>query len=195
LSKPFIHAKSSARRFGGKPEDYMDIHEYFDATKSALADVRHRAILHSTYGIYIVQDVFGQTRVNSEGKTYSVRDIGEQHVMEDLGFIPTLDKWFEGLEIKPWMTGKREVKQTTVIPFDAVPEAPSAPEAPSVMPAPAINADALKKLIESIPTVIPRPDPNPNDWRVHPLGWPAPATPQTSTPEKHPDFYKTITLD
>lgn len=108
MSKPYIHAKSSARRFGGAPEDYMDIHELMDESKSAMADVRHRAVFHSAYGIYIVQKIFGQTRVNSEGKTYSVRDIAEQHIMEDLGFIPTLEKWMSGAPIEPWMMGRRE---------------------------------------------------------------------------------------
>lgn len=103
--KPYIHAQISARRFGGKPEDYITIHEWFDKTKMAIPDVRHRAILHSSVGIYICQDVFGQTFVNSAGKTISTRDIGEQHVIDDMGEIPTLDKWFRTMQIEDWMTG------------------------------------------------------------------------------------------
>lgn len=115
MSKPYIHAKSSARRFGGTPEDYMDIHELMDHSKSSMADVRHRAIFHSTYGIYIVQEIFGQTRVNTEGKTYSVRDIAEQHVQEDLGFIPSMEQWFGNMPIQDWMMGKRNVGATKTI--------------------------------------------------------------------------------
>lgn len=76
-----------------------------DATKSALADVRHRAILHSSYGCYIVADVFGHHFINSDGKEVSTRDIAEQHIIEDLGFIPTLDKWFENMPVEQWMGG------------------------------------------------------------------------------------------
>lgn len=120
MSKPYIHARSSARRFGGVPEDYMKIHELMDHSKSALADVRHRALFHSAYGIYIVQEIFGQTATNSDGKVYSVRDIAEQHVMEDLGFIPTLEQWMSGAPIEPWMMGKKTVKETRHISFPTI---------------------------------------------------------------------------
>lgn len=130
MSKPYIHAKSSARRFGGTPEDYLDIHEMFDSSKSALADVRHRAVFHSAFGIFVIEKIFGSTRVNSEGKTYSVRDIGEQHVMEDLGQIPSLEQWMKGAPIEPWMMGKKEVKETTHIPFDI----PAHPTPPNQLP-------------------------------------------------------------
>jgi len=122
MSKPYIHAKSSAKRFGGVPEDYLDIHEMFDNSKSAVADVRHRVIFHSAYGIFIIEKIFGSTRVNSAGKTYSVRDIGEQHVMEDLGTIPTLEHWIKDMHIEPWMMGKKEVKNTVTIPFENLPK-------------------------------------------------------------------------
>lgn len=117
MSKPYIHAKSSARRYGGKPEDYIDIHEFFDSSKAALADVRHRAVLHSAFGIFLVEKFFGSTRTNSDNKVYSVRDIGEQHVMEDLGTIPTLEQWLTELPIEPWMMGKQKVKDTVNIPY------------------------------------------------------------------------------
>lgn len=122
MSKPYIHAMSSARRFGGEPEDYLPIHSLMDDSKSALADVRHRAVFHSAYGIFLVEKIFGPTRVNSAGKTYSVRDIAEQHVMEDLGFIPTLEQWMSGAPIEPWMMGKRTPKTTTHIPFEKKPD-------------------------------------------------------------------------
>lgn len=103
--KPFIHAKISARRFGGEPQDYMQIHEWFDHTKSVMADVRHRALLHNAFGIYLCEQVFGSTFVNSAGKTISTRDIGEQHVIDDMGEIPSMEKWFGSMPISDWMTG------------------------------------------------------------------------------------------
>jgi len=39
----YYHALSSVKRFGGKPEDYLPIHEFFDESKSHFADFRHRA--------------------------------------------------------------------------------------------------------------------------------------------------------
>lgn len=52
--------------------------------------MRHRIILHNSFGIYLAEQLFGVILVNSDGKTVSVRDIGEDHVLEDLGTIPTL---------------------------------------------------------------------------------------------------------
>jgi hypothetical protein len=48
--KPLKHAVSSAKRFGGKPEDYQAIHDFFDMGKAAHPDVRHRALLHHSMG-------------------------------------------------------------------------------------------------------------------------------------------------
>ena len=114
--KPYLHAKISAKIHGGKPEDYQDIHDFIDSSKIAVPDVRHRAILHSAWGCFLVERIFGITRANSEGKQYSPRDIAEEHVQQDLGFIPTLEDWLKEMPIKPWMGGT--VKRTKVIDFD-----------------------------------------------------------------------------
>lgn len=103
--KPMIHAKASAKRYGGKPEDYLKIHDLMDSSKAAVADVRHRCVFHSALGAYIVEQVFGHTMVNSDGKEFSVRDVAEDHIIEDLGFIPSLEKWLSGMPIEQWMGG------------------------------------------------------------------------------------------
>lgn len=111
--KPYIHAKSSAKKYGGKPEDYIDIHQFMDSTKSALPDVRHRAILHSAFGCFIVEEVFGKVAVNSDGRQYSPRDVAEDHCLEDLGTIPTVEQWFAGMPIEQWMGGpSRKTRRT-----------------------------------------------------------------------------------
>ena len=103
--KPYIHAKSSCKKYGGHPEDYLDIHQFIDSTKASVPDVRHRAILHSSFGCFLVEQIFGVIRVNSIGKEYSPRDIAEDHCIEDLGFIPSLDKWLGNMTIQSWMGG------------------------------------------------------------------------------------------
>ena len=81
--------KSSASRFGGVASDYHALHEWFDQVKAHLPDVRHRAVLHSSFGIYLVQQVFGELIVRkSDGKEILTCILSEQHVLEDLGFIP-----------------------------------------------------------------------------------------------------------
>ena len=115
--KPFIHAKSSAAKYGGKPEDYLPVHDLMDSSKAALPDVRHRALFHSSFGIFMVEKMLGTTLTNSDGKQISVRDIAEQHVMEDLGFIPTVETWFRNMRIEPWMNGKRTTGTVQHIPM------------------------------------------------------------------------------
>lgn len=103
--KPIVHARLSAKKFGGLPEDYLKIHDWMDSTKACLPDIRHRAILHSSFGCFVAEQVFGTTITNSENKAVCVRDIAEQHVIEDIGFIPTIERWLAKLPLEPWMAG------------------------------------------------------------------------------------------
>ncbi|MEL6182439.1 MAG: hypothetical protein AAFS10_26015 [Myxococcota bacterium] len=109
MAKPWIHAKSTARRYGGKPEDYIEIHEFLDSSKSTISDHRHRALTHNTWFIYFVPErVFGRTIVNSAGREVSVRSICEQHVEEDFGgFIPTAQDWIQAMDYQKWMSNGR----------------------------------------------------------------------------------------
>jgi hypothetical protein len=108
MSKALVHARSSAKRWGGQPEDYLAIHEKIDSTKSAHAEVTHRCVFHSAFGIYVIEDIFGRTLINSEGREVFVRDVAEQHVLEDLGFIPSLSDWLKEMPSQPWMAGQRK---------------------------------------------------------------------------------------
>lgn len=45
-------------------------------------------ILHNALGIFICEQVFGTYFTNSDGKIVQVRDVAEQHVLDDLGTIP-----------------------------------------------------------------------------------------------------------
>lgn len=101
--KPFLHARSSVRKFGGQPSDYIAIHEKMDSSKSAHATMKHRLVFHSAFGVYLIADIFGSSLVNSDNHEVSVRDIAELHVIEDLGKIPSLDDWLEGLPLQSWM--------------------------------------------------------------------------------------------
>ena len=98
------HALSSAKKFGGRPEDYVSIHEWFDETKAHTPTWRHRALRHHSQGIFECEGVFGITRKNSDGKLIPVRFIGEQHVKEDFsGYIPTIHDWFKRIPFEDWM--------------------------------------------------------------------------------------------
>jgi uncharacterized protein DUF6915 len=98
---------SSRRPFGAPVRrstgDYLAIHEWFDESKAHIADVRHRALRHHSEGIFLCEAVFGTTLKNSVGKIVPVRTIGEQHVNDDLGWIPSVKDWLQHLQLQPWM--------------------------------------------------------------------------------------------
>jgi hypothetical protein len=100
---PYHHALSSVRKWGGKVDDYLPIHQFFDESKAHNADIRHRALRHHAEGIFLCERIFGPTITISTGRVIPTRYIGEQHVKEDLGWIPSLKDWFEHIEIQPWM--------------------------------------------------------------------------------------------
>lgn len=112
MAHPWHHAERSARLFGGVPDDYLVIHDWFDESKAHLADVRHRALRHHSEGIFLCESIFGTTLTNSDSKTIPVRLIGEQHVKDDLGWIPTVKDWLSNLQMQPWM-GRTPFKPMT----------------------------------------------------------------------------------
>ena len=101
---PHHHSMTSVKIWGGKVDDYVAIHDWFDATKEVFADARHRALRHHSQGIFECERVFGRTITNSEGRVVPVRYIGEQHVKEDCGGrIPTVEDWFKNIKMEMWM--------------------------------------------------------------------------------------------
>jgi hypothetical protein len=108
--KPYIHALSSVKKYGGKPEDYIEIHNFLDSSKGAIPDNRHRALTHTSWFLSVVLErVFGVTITNFDGKVVSVRDIGEQHILEDYGgFIPTAQDFLQEIEWQSWMNNGKD---------------------------------------------------------------------------------------
>jgi hypothetical protein len=105
VSNPLVHAERSARRWGGTPDDYLAVHRWFDSTRACLGDNRHRMVLHNAFGILLCEQVFGAALTNSDGRRVFIRDIGVQHVREDLGCLPTLADCLAELPLRPWMAG------------------------------------------------------------------------------------------
>jgi hypothetical protein len=131
VSKPYEHAILSAKKWGGRPEDYLAVHDFMDSSKAHVADMRHRAILHSSFGIYLAERVFGvnitvrkKDNINPDGiycrdgdelELVSVRDIAEQHVIQDLGFIPSVQQYLDHMTLADWMGGKKKKKFTILL--------------------------------------------------------------------------------
>jgi hypothetical protein len=103
MAHPYHHALSSVRQFGGSVADYLPLHSWFDESKQIIADFRHRALRHHAEGIFIAERLFGSTLTLSTGRIVPVRWIGEQHVREDLGRIPSFADWVRAIRPEPWM--------------------------------------------------------------------------------------------
>lgn len=105
MAHPNIHAKSSVKKWGGKPEDYIHIHEWFDATKAWIGHSKHRMFRHHSEGIFECEEYFGKSFTNSDGKTVYTRYVAEQHVKEDCNnYIPSAKEWVDNInEPVKWM--------------------------------------------------------------------------------------------
>ena len=103
------HCLSSVKYFGGRVGDYHCIHAWFDESKDHYGDIRHRALRHHTQGIKECEMKFGIVINNSDGKDIPTRSIAEQHIREDLGFIPTIQDWFKEIRPRAWMASTRRV--------------------------------------------------------------------------------------
>lgn len=117
--KPYLHGIKHAHKYGGSPDDYADIDDFIDSSKATFPDFRHRAILHSAFGCYVVEQMFGRVRQNSAGLNYSPRDVAEDHIIQDLGFIPTVEKYLQNMTPQPWMSGtlKNSSKTRKFVPL------------------------------------------------------------------------------
>lgn len=103
MAHPYHHSLSSVRKWGGIAGDYLPIHNWFDESKKITADFRHRALRHHAEGIFMAESIFGPTLTLSTGRVIPTRWVGEQHVREDLGFIPSFADWVKTIRPQPWM--------------------------------------------------------------------------------------------
>src|SRR3546814_10062047 len=103
-----------------------------DLSKAITADFRHRALRHHAEGIFMLERFFGATITASTGRVVPVRLIGEQHVREDLGFIPSFADWVRCIRPEPWM-GRAQPIHRSVDPFAITADDPDRrPERPNL---------------------------------------------------------------
>ena len=123
MGHPYHHALSSARKWGGTAEDYLPLPQWFDEpSKLIVANFRHRALRHHAEGIFMLERFYGTVLTLSTGRVVPVRLVGEQHVREDLGFIPSFADWVRCIRPEPWM-GRAQPIHREVDPFAAAPAA------------------------------------------------------------------------
>lgn len=106
MANPLIHSKSSVKRWGGKVEDYLPLHELIDSPKATMNNNSSRLLTHNTWFAYtIMPKIFGYNITNSDGKSVDVVDIAMLHIAEDfrMKFVPTPQDYLKHLEVQAWM--------------------------------------------------------------------------------------------
>lgn len=117
----WYHSQSSAKKWGGRPEDYSMVHDFLDSSKQVFGDVRHRSLYHHTMGTYLCEKIFGPTIsiTKSSGKVVQVptRLIAERHIIEDLGWLPSPADYLKNTPVEKWMSGsqRKEVPLSTLL--------------------------------------------------------------------------------
>ena len=81
----------------------------------------------------MLERLYGCTITISSGRVVSVRLIGEQHVREDLGFIPSFADWARRIRPEPWM-GRAQPIHRDVDPFAVTNASSAAKRAMTVHP-------------------------------------------------------------
>jgi hypothetical protein len=63
----------------------------------------------------MAETIFGVTITNSAGRIVPVRLIAEQHIVEDLGRIPSFADWVRCIKPEPWMgrTSRLDIEDDT----------------------------------------------------------------------------------
>ena len=114
MAHPLLHARSSVKKFGGKVEDYIHLHNWMDETKAWVGHSYHRMFRHHSEGIFEMEKIFGQSFINSDDKVVYTRYVGEQHVKEDcFDYIPSAREWIQAIQSKEkpmWVTRTLDLK-------------------------------------------------------------------------------------
>jgi hypothetical protein len=113
------HTRLSQKRWGGKPEDYLEIHRLIDSTKVLCSDNRHR-IFHTHWAVKeVVVPIFGETFINQAGNSVDVKALCEKdHLLVDYNhrFIPTLADFVNAMDDIP-MAGLAKRLETFHVEF------------------------------------------------------------------------------
>lgn len=86
---PEQHALLSVKRYGGKQEDYYNVHYLMDYSKHFITNGNavHRAFSHNWWGISLLESIIPLKIING----VSIRQLLIDHVREDCGKVPTLE--------------------------------------------------------------------------------------------------------
>ena len=96
-------AVSSAQRFGGEPEHYRAVHDWFLATQSWSAGAEHLLFRHHSFGIFEAESRFGPALDIGGDQRVPTRVVAERHVQRVLGRVPAAIDVLRRIRGARWM--------------------------------------------------------------------------------------------
>lgn len=99
MAHPYFHALSSRRKWGGTVDEYLPLHQYFDQTKSALADCRHRLFLHNPWGALLLNQQFSDAWVPEQHHGVTLDMISQQHITEDYSRLVSVEECVARMQV------------------------------------------------------------------------------------------------
>lgn len=96
-------AEASARRFGGEPDRYRPLHDWFVATKRWCPGMTHLLFRHHSFGIFEAEARFGPALEVGPDRLIPTRVVAERHVQTVLGRIPAAVDVLRRIKGARWM--------------------------------------------------------------------------------------------
>lgn len=146
------HSENSAKEFGGEPEDYYTIHQFIDSASDHYPEFGSLAILHSSYGVTIVEKVFGRYLTLDRDKLprlISVKEVALKHIRDELGCVPSVQDWVSSIQSEPW---SKKVEPKTVTSSKPKKTSSKKPKSP-------LSSEELDKIFEDLKKHTPPPMP------------------------------------
>jgi hypothetical protein len=109
--KPLQHAQITARRYGGRWQDWIGIHNWIDRSKALFPGMRHRMFLHSDFGEWLTVRIHGDAIEAEDGTTVTTPDLFRDHQVEDLGRVVKLSEWLREIDATHWTRRRKPPRQ------------------------------------------------------------------------------------
>lgn len=109
--KPLQHAQITARRYGGRWQDWIGIHNWIDRSKALFPGMRHRMFLHSDFGEWLTVRIHGDAIEAEDRTTVTTPDLFRDHQVEDLGRVVKLSEWLREIDATHWTRRRKPPRQ------------------------------------------------------------------------------------
>jgi hypothetical protein len=99
-------AKGAAALWGGQPEDYLPLIDFFALPEQASQGHPHaRALWHNSFGPFLAEMVLGPALELNNGRLVATRTVAEDLILARAGWIPPASFILHHIPLTSWMCG------------------------------------------------------------------------------------------